>query len=722
MSASLLMPRRFSTWAALGFGFVALVWVGGFTPRPASAQDTPPDATAEAPSEDEITIEDTIVVTASRKEEALHDVPATVTVLTSEDLAEIPADDYGDILRNVPGLNVSQMSARDIQITGRGATNSLATSELVLLDNRTIYLDFFGFVMWDFLPVNPNEIKQVEVVRGPGSAVWGANATSGVINLITKKPKEMVGTSLLVGGGEIGTVYGSLTHATASEKRGFKVSAGYYEQDAYDRPSANFGLFTFSNQDNEGTSQPKVDLRYDFDPNEETTLSFNAGYAATDGIVHSGIGPFDIDKGANLGYFKADWARHAARVTFFANLLDADSTNLLTVDALTRNRLEFSFKTDTYNLDFANAAAIGEHNLISYGANVRQNKFDLTIASPQKTDRNEYGVYLQDEILLGDKVRWVIGARWDDLDVIDPQVSPRTTLVLAPAPNHTFRLSYNRAFRAPSAINNSLFATILSPSITVPGTPIRNFTYGIPAVGNPGAPGLAASRGINVPTLQEEKVDAYEVSYLGTFSKRTTFSLAVYRNKTTDSIDFFTTGAHTRNNPPPGWPAPLAFIIPLLPVQLPSGFSYRNIGETIDQGVELGIDARPSDKWSFFFNYSYQKEPETKGIEVAPGTNLVAVNVPPENRINAGVAYDAGSWFVNSNVNYVDEALWTDVLNIIGPTDSFTQANLSIGYRFAGDKATFSIIGSNIFDEDVQQHIFGDVISRKVSAQLLYRF
>ncbi|MGZ8812196.1 MAG: TonB-dependent receptor plug domain-containing protein, partial [Thermoanaerobaculia bacterium] len=138
--------------------------------------------------------EEVIVVTASRTEQPVHEVPAAVSVITSEDLEELPVHDYGDILRNVPGVNVTQISAREIQVTARAATSSLTTSQLVLLDGRSVYLDFFGFVMWDLLPVDVTELKQIEVVRGPASAVWGANAMTGVINLITKRPSEMTGT------------------------------------------------------------------------------------------------------------------------------------------------------------------------------------------------------------------------------------------------------------------------------------------------------------------------------------------------------------------------------------------------------------------------------------------------------------------------------------------------------------------------------------------------
>ena len=114
-------------------------------------------------------------------------------VVTAQELASSPALNYGDVLRKVPGLNVVQLTARDINVTSRQATSTLSNSQLVLLDGRTVYLDFFGIVLWDLLPANMSEIKQIEVIRGPASAVWGANAMTGVVNIITKSPREAPG-------------------------------------------------------------------------------------------------------------------------------------------------------------------------------------------------------------------------------------------------------------------------------------------------------------------------------------------------------------------------------------------------------------------------------------------------------------------------------------------------------------------------------------------------
>ncbi len=129
-------------------------------------------------------------------------------------LSVAPSNNYGDLLRSVPGVNVTQISARDVNVTSRAATSSLSTSQLAVVDGRSIYQDFFGFIMWDFMPTNLSEIKQIEVIRGPASAVWGANALNGVINVITKSPREMQGTSVTFGAGTFGKDVGSTRRPT----------------------------------------------------------------------------------------------------------------------------------------------------------------------------------------------------------------------------------------------------------------------------------------------------------------------------------------------------------------------------------------------------------------------------------------------------------------------------------------------------------------------------
>src|SRR4051794_39359679 len=193
------------------------------------------------------TLADTVVVSASKSDTALIDAPVTMSVLTSEQLKSTSATNYGDLLRGVPGVNVIQLSARDINVTSRQATSTLSNTQLVLLDGRSVYLDFFGLVLWDFLPTNTADIKQIEVIRGPASAVWGANALTGVVNIITKSPREARGTNVTLTAGMFsrdtgstkgknpGAIFGAnATYADAPNSVwSYRVSAGYFNSDAF---------------------------------------------------------------------------------------------------------------------------------------------------------------------------------------------------------------------------------------------------------------------------------------------------------------------------------------------------------------------------------------------------------------------------------------------------------------------------------------------------------
>jgi len=650
----------------------------------------------------------TIVVTASRRAQELKDAPAAMTVIGGAEIERLPADDYGDLLRNVPGLNVAQTSVRDINMTGRGSTSTLANTQLVMLDGRSVYLDFFGFVMWDLLPIQASEIERIEVVRGPGSAVWGANAMAGVVNVIGRRPKDMVGTTVLVG-----TPYASVVHAAASDGFGYKVSAGYFEQPAYDRPTGTIPGSnppqTYPVYENEGTEQSRVNLELEWETGDDAYVSVAAGYAETDGILHSGIGPFDIERGSNLSYVKSDWHRGNWHVGASATMLDGNAVNLLTrgADGLP---LPLSFVSDAYTLDASNTSELGTRHVLTYGATYRTTNFDLGIA-PAAEDRDEYGAFVEDEISLSERLRWVLGARYDDIDPLaDAVITPRTSLIFSPTRNHSFRVSYNEAFRTPSAINGYLDVTILQQ--------LGPFFVPADADGN--------------PLLSEERLQAYEVGYVGTFDNQLTFTAAVYRNEIEDSIDFYVRDVYGPANLPSPSPTLPAAVVPCflfapgtgpaacpfagLAGLVPSDYSYRNIGTTMNRGVELSLE-RTVREWSWFVNLSWQDEPEIGG-----GIDAVEINVAPAWRANLGLEHDGGTRFWNVGLNYQDEAYWADVLFARASTPAFTQVNAAFGWRFAADRVTLKVLAQNLLDEDVQQHIFGDIIGRKLAGQVSIEF
>ena len=241
---------------------------------------------AAKPDEQKVTRKEDVVVSASKTEQQLVDAPATMTVINEKTLALSPSGNYADILRNVPGTNITQISARDINVNQRGATSSLATGQLTVVDGRSVYLDFFGFTMWEFVPNDLDQIKQIEVIRGPASAVWGANALTGVVSFITKTPREMAGdggtaesltfgigtfsTAINHNGAENGTMFyarGNFAQAV-NDRWSYKISAGYFDSDPMARPTGlipNGGTTPYPNFTNEGTQQPRFDARVDYD-------------------------------------------------------------------------------------------------------------------------------------------------------------------------------------------------------------------------------------------------------------------------------------------------------------------------------------------------------------------------------------------------------------------------------------------------------------------------
>ncbi|HXG56739.1 MAG TPA: TonB-dependent receptor [Vicinamibacterales bacterium] len=673
--------------------------------------------------------EETVVITGSRTEEKLVNAPATMSVITAAQIEAAPSQNFAELLRAIPGVNITQVSARDINVTSRGATGTLATGTLALLDGRSLYQDFFGFVMWDFLPVNLNEIKQVEVIRGPASAVWGANAVNGVVNVIMKTPREMQGTSAVLGLGtfnrstdaldaDSGSLwYISGTHARAINDRwAYKLSAGGYSQDALARPTgiipgspktarSPLGT-TYPPYRNSGTTQPKFDGRLDYDYPDGRKLSFSAGIAGTDGIMHSGIGPFDIKGGTTMAYGKANFTRQGFRAAFFTNILDGDAANLLTRTP-TNAPIGFVFKTNTYDFEASNVHVLAGRHAVNYGGNLRFNNFDLSLAQAAD-NRTEFGIYGQDDIFLNKTFRLSLGARVDRFDYLDDFVfSPRVALLIKPEENHTVRLSFNRAYRAPSVINNFLDVTIAEPLNLGAFSPFfagQIFPLPIRSVGN--------------VDLTEQSLDAYEIGYTGIVAGRTVLSASYYVNKTENDIFFteVTSARFTSANPPPGFPAPL---VPALDFArslgnvFPARFTYQNFGKTTQKGFELGVDSALNETFNMFANYSFQAKPEPKGFDISE------LNLPARNRFNAGIGFNRSRYLGNVSVSYSDDAFWQDVLDarFSGTTKAYTLLNATFGVKW-NDRLSTTIKGVNLANDDVQQHVFGDIIKRQLVAEL----
>jgi hypothetical protein len=182
---------------------------------------------------------------------------------------------------------------------------------------------------------------------------------------------------------------------------------------------------------------------------------------------------------------------------------------------------------------------------------------------------------------------------------------------------------------------------------------------------------------------------------------------------------------YTPANPPPGWPLPPAILALMAQrgIYLPrTAFTYLNLGPLRQTGIELSVDHRFSSALTGFANYSWQDDPEI--LDDSNPYPTIELALPPANRFNVGATYNGSRFLGAASVNYVDSAFWSDVLtsSYHGFTDEFTMVNASFGVKWNNGRIITSIKSTNLFNETIQQHVFGDILRRSVTAEVGLNF
>ncbi len=638
-------------------------------------------------------VKETIEVTASRVEQPVLDAPVAVTVVHREQIDTAPAGNYADLLRGVPGVSAIQTSASGLSIRTRGPTKIIENAQLVMIDGRSIYLDYYGFVIWDYVPVSLDEIEAIDVMRGPGSSVWGSNALNGVINLRTRSPRDLAGGLVTATLGERGERAATVRWAGATGPWSYKVSGGFFEQDPW--PRANtlpdgspfpFG-YTYPNRP---TRQPKADVRVDRDLGTDAMLSMRAGYAGTQGIFHSSIGPFAILPGSHVNYEDVDYNRGAFELKAYSNHLIGDAPSVL-------NGILFKFENRTTVLEATNRTLAGEKQMFVYGLSGRDNHFDLSLA-PDRHTRRDGGVYVEDIAAVAPWLELNIGARADHFATLGTVVSPRLSVILKPSPDQSIRLAANRAYRAPTLVENYLNTAV--PNVLFLGA----------------QPFIFVSRTIGNDQLKQESIDALEIGWTmqrGPLS----LSVSVYRNSLRNNIVFLPTQFFGPADPPPGWPAP-ASTVPLF--ALPKTFSFLNVGTVRNSGLELSAETKLDSGLHLQAAYSYQRDPQVAAF--VAGVPL-PVNKPPHHSGSVSAYVRGKRWMGSSSIAYTGAAFWADILDsrFWGTTPAYTLVNAALGCSVS-KRTEVVLSGTNLLNRQVRQHVFGDTIGRKISIEVRQRF
>jgi len=634
---------------------------------------------------------ETAVVTASRDRELLGDVPASMSVVGQREIELSASDGVPGLLQGVPGLNVTQFGARDFNINARDSAGRLSNSMLVMIDGRPLNQSFYGAVFWDLMTVSKYELAQIEVVRTPASALWGANALSGAINIRTKRPRDMLGLHGYFGAGELGSVSAGVTWADATPALSYKLSASYIQHDAYPRDNTlpdGSPMPASAQFENRGTRQPKFDARIDWKEDGDRLWSVRGGLSGAYGLIHSALGPGEFADGSYAGYleahrqgsnydFKVYWNRlyWPFRIVLFG--LDETASN------------------DTYAAEATRQFNPHPRHRLTTGGSIKLDRFDISVA-PSDRQRFDGAAFVEDKILLGDHVTAIAGARVDKFDTTGAVFSPRVGVVVAPTPAHTFRAAYNRAYRAPSLLEN--FAYVSLPAVLPLPEP---FLYFQTAQGS--------------TDLDMESHDAFEVGYTGALNRRTVVFATVYDQKAHDKIWFVPVGFYGPANPPPGWPAD-----PALAPFVPSTFSFVNSGNVRERGVELAARLDLTDV-ALRGSYTFQATPTlTDNTTPYP----LEINRPSKNRFSVGGTYAHGQWALSSDLSYTGRAFWADVLTqpFWGYTDSFVNVDAQVRYRLRARSWEFWTSATNLLDSEIKAHVYGDTISRRVMVGLDWRY
>ncbi len=412
------------------------------------------------------------IVTASRRPEKILDAPASVAVVEADDILNQPALSIVEHIRDLPGVDFSQTGLAQSNVVVRGFNNIFSGALLTLTDNRIARVPSIRLNAYNFIPVTDADIERIEVVLGPGSALYGPNSANGVMHIITHSPLDVQGSNVSLGLGERSVRKVSLRHAgKVGEKLGYKISTQYYEGADWkfrdpvevqaraaalaagaDPATTKIGARDFN------LDRQSAELRLDYRHSDELTAIFATGYNNANSIELTGLGGGQA-KDWSGGYFQGRVLYRDFFFQVFQNWSDAGDTFLL------RSGASIVDKSKLTVFQVQHSATIGARQHFTYGVDALLTRPDTdgTINGNNENDDdiNEYGAYLQSETGLTDKLDLVLALRYDEHNrVKDAEISPRAGLVYKARDTQTLRLTYNRAFSTPS--NNNLYLDLNS--------------------------------------------------------------------------------------------------------------------------------------------------------------------------------------------------------------------------------------------------------------------
>ena len=399
-----------------------------------------------------------VSVTASRRREKVLEAPASVALVADSEIKDRVTPSVTEHLKSVRAVDVMTAGIGTSYVVVRGFNNVFSGSLLSLVDNRIASVPSLRVNSYNFIPTINEDIEQIEVVSGPGAALYGPNSANGVMHIITRSPFTSQGTTISLGGGERSILMGSLRHAgVINEMIGYKLSGNYFQGNDWEEGRAK--------EDVEGTGglifdtyKASGEFRVDYSPNTDTTAIVASGFTQATGIELTGIGAGQAQDWT-YGYLQGRFIYKDLFAQAFWNRSNAGETYVVRSGDPTIDN------SDLYVGQIQHGYNFGNWQRFTYGLDVLLTRPDTegTINGMNEEDDNinEIGAYLQSETKILPELKFIAAGRIDDHNQLDDRVlSPRVALAFQPNDDHNFRVTYNRAFNTPRT--SDLFLDILS--------------------------------------------------------------------------------------------------------------------------------------------------------------------------------------------------------------------------------------------------------------------
>ena len=512
------------------------------------------------------------VTSASKEPEEVWQTPAAIYVLTSEDIRRSDATSIPEILRLVPGVEVSRIDSDHWAVGVRGFGSQFSRSLLVLMDGRSVYTSLFAGVYWDVQDTLIEDIDRIEVIRGPGGTIWGANAVNGVINIITKNAKETRGFLASAGGGTI-------DQGTSALRYGGEIGKTFNYR-FYGKAFTRGPEFHGDGRRYDDWRMQRGGFRADWDTGKHDSLTLQGDiYSGDDGdrtTVGSFSPPSQLDLRGNDevsgGNIQGQW-RHA----FAAG---ADVQVQAYYDRTVRHAPQYGETRNTFDVDFLNHIPLGHRQDLLWGLGTRVSPSDYIEVVPtldflphHQTD-SIYSGFVKDEIqIIQRKLSLTVGTKIEHNDYTGFEVQPTARLLWTPRSRQTFWAAFTRAVRTPSrldvALNLQDFVGHLPP-------PAPQFPIYLQVAGD--------------PNFSVERLLGYELGYRSLITSRFYVDLSVFYNDYANLEAFGTPSLSVKTSP----------IVYLLFTE-----PYTNGIKGTTDGFEVAPDWKPTRWLQWKGSYSY---------------------------------------------------------------------------------------------------------------------